>query len=209
MTPTITLPMFPLGAVLLPYGILPLHIFEERYRTMLREGVEEFGVVLIERGSEVGGGDVRTPLGTVARVVRAVELPDGRWQVVAVGTTRRFRVVEWLADDPYPRADVAEVADVAVDVDDQRALVDAVVPRVRRLLAMRAEAGEPSAPVDTVFDADPVVASWQLALLTGMGPLDAHAVLAVDDPLERTRRIGEVADEQLDALTFRMQSSGE
>jgi Lon protease-like protein len=203
------LAMFPLGTVLLPYGILPLHIFEERYRTMMREGVEEFGVVLIERGSEVGGGDVRTQLGTVARIVRKAELPDGRWQVVAVGTPRRFRVAAWLPDDPYPVAEIDELSDTAVDPDELRALVDDVVPRVRRVLAMRAEAGEPSAPLDVTFDGDAVVASWQLALLTGMGPLDGHAVLAIDDPLARMRRIAEVVDEQVDALTFRMRGSGE
>jgi Lon protease-like protein len=203
------LPMFPLGAVLLPYGILPLHVFEERYRTMMRDDVEEFGVVLIERGSEVGGGDVRTQLGTVARVVRKGELPDGRWQVVAVGTPRRFRVARSLPDDPYPIAEIDELVDAPVDGAALRELVDDVVPRVRRVLAMRAEAGEPSAPVDVAFDGDPVVASWQLALLTGMGPLDGHAVLAIDDPLARLQRVAEVVDEQLDALTFRMGGSGE
>lgn len=209
--PARVLPMFPLGSVLLPYGILPLHIFEERYRTMMREGVEEFGVVLIERGSEVGGGDVRTQLGTVARVVRSAELPDGRWQVVAVGTPRRFRVARWLPDDPYPVAEVDERPDTAVGGGDAalRALVAGVVPRVRRVLAMRAEAGEPSAPLDVAIDDDAVVASWQLALLAGMGPLDAHAVLAIDDPLARLRRVAEVVDEQLDALTFRLRGSGE
>ncbi|MET1002223.1 MAG: LON peptidase substrate-binding domain-containing protein, partial [Acidimicrobiia bacterium] len=51
--------MFPLGSVLFPHALLPLHVFEPRYRVMMRhclEGDKEFGVVLIERGSEVGGG---------------------------------------------------------------------------------------------------------------------------------------------------------
>ena len=67
------MPMFPLGSVLFPSLALPLHVFEPRYRAMTRhllsEGVEpEFGVVLIERGSEVGGEDVRRDVGTVARL---------------------------------------------------------------------------------------------------------------------------------------------
>src|SRR5439155_458702 len=70
--PTVTvtpLPMFPLGTVLFPFVVLPLHVFEPRYRALTRDclaGSGEFGVVLIERGLEVGGGDERFPVGTVA-----------------------------------------------------------------------------------------------------------------------------------------------
>ena len=101
-----SLPMFPLGTVLLPGAPLPLQVFEPRYRELTRDclaGVPEFGVVLIERGSEVGGGDVRTNVGTVARIVASQGFPDGRAYLVTVGT-RRIRVTEWLEDAPYPRA---------------------------------------------------------------------------------------------------------
>jgi hypothetical protein len=209
------LPMFPLGSVLLPHGLLPLHVFEERYRVMTRDvldGDGEFGVALIERGSEVGGGDVRTTVGTVARVVRAEELPDGRWHLLAVGTPRRLRVVRWLPDTPYPRAEVDEL--VEHPVDDPvgcRAVVDDVAPRLRRLHAMRAEAGLPSAPVDRALDLDddPAVASWQIALLAGIGPLDAQGLLEIDDVAARLRRVGDLVDEQLDALAFRLHADGE
>src|SRR5438477_8255812 len=113
------LPMFPLGTVLLPYAHLPLHIFEPRYRALVKDvlaGDGEFGVVLIERGHEVGGGDARFPVGTVARVVQTAELPDGRWLVDAVGT-ERFRVTEWLPEDPYPQALIEPVDDEAADAD--------------------------------------------------------------------------------------------
>ena len=83
------LAMFPLGTVLLPGAVLPLHVFEPRYRTLVADclaGEPEFGVVLIERGSEVGGGDVRRDVGTVARIVEVAELPDGRSALVTVGT---------------------------------------------------------------------------------------------------------------------------
>src|SRR4051794_29363897 len=103
------MPMFPLGSVLLPGAVLPLHVFEPRYRTLvdacLAADEHEFGVVLIDRGHEVGGGDVRRRAGTVARMMQVAELEAGRYAVVAVGT-RRIRVERWLDDDPYPRADV-------------------------------------------------------------------------------------------------------
>src|SRR3954469_4555233 len=94
-------PMFPLGIVLFPHAVLPLHVFEPRYRAMTRAvlaGDQEFGVVLIERGSEVGGGDVRFRVGTIAHVVQASELSDGRFALAVVGVSR-FRVEQWLPDD--------------------------------------------------------------------------------------------------------------
>ncbi|MGH9021739.1 MAG: LON peptidase substrate-binding domain-containing protein, partial [Acidimicrobiia bacterium] len=98
------IPMFPLGTVLVPFAHLPLHVFEPRYLALARDclaGDQEFGVVLIERGSEVGGGDVRFSIGTVARITQASLLPDGRFLLDTVGT-RRVRVDAWLGDDPYP-----------------------------------------------------------------------------------------------------------
>jgi len=100
--------MFPLGNVLFPHAQLPLHVFEPRYRALAETclaGDGEFGVVLIERGSEVGGGDTRFSIGTVARIVAAGRLPDGRYLLATEGT-RRLRVREWLPDDPFPRAEV-------------------------------------------------------------------------------------------------------
>src|SRR2546426_9734352 len=116
--------MFPLGTVLFPYAVLPLHVFEPRYRALTEtclRGDGRFGVVLIERGHEVGGGDTRFAVGTVARVVEAVELPDGRWLLGAVGA-RRLRVVSWMPDDPYPLALVEELEDPPL-VDEAHARV--------------------------------------------------------------------------------------
>ena len=115
------LPMFPLGTVLYPYAMLPLHVFETRYRIMVRECLrtdQEFGVVLIERGSEVGGGDVRFDTGTIARIVQAAELPDGRYALASVGT-KRIRVERWLPDDPLLPDYNAVHCPVAEEVGDR------------------------------------------------------------------------------------------
>ena len=93
------MPMFPLGTVLLPGGVLPLHVFEPRYRQLVIDcladdtGDPEFGVTMIERGSEVGGGDQRSDVGVVARMVQVQALDDGRY---AVGRRRH-------PADPRPR----------------------------------------------------------------------------------------------------------
>ena len=102
------MPMFPLGTVLFPHAALPLHLFEDRYRALAEtclRGDGRFGVVLIERGFEVGGGDQRFGVGTVARIVEAARTPDGRYLLATVGT-ERFRIKKWLDDDPFPRAEI-------------------------------------------------------------------------------------------------------
>src|SRR5680860_298653 len=122
MTTSAELGMFPLGTVLLPHATLPLHVFEPRYRALVEaclEGTPEFGVVLIERGSEVGGGDTRFDLGTVARIVRAGRLDDGRYALVTVGA-ERLRVLRWLEDAPFPRALVERLSLIHISEPTRR-----------------------------------------------------------------------------------------
>ena len=90
-SPEVELPMFPLGTVLFPTQLLPLHVFEPRYRQMTQDllaGDGRFGVVLIERGNEVGGGDTRSGFGCVAQLVQAQQTPDGRYALMAIGVER-------------------------------------------------------------------------------------------------------------------------
>src|SRR4051812_28599458 len=165
--------MFPLGTVLLPGAYLSLHVFEPRYRALVQaclDGTPEFGVALIERGSEVGGGDSRFDVGCVARIVEAVTLPDGRWAIGAVGA-RRIRVDAWLEEDPYPRAEVTPWPDPPAGP----AAVDAREPLVaatRRLLALSSELGEAVARATIEVDEDPVLGVYQLAAIAPLGPLD-------------------------------------
>src|SRR5258708_23453871 len=100
------LKMFPLSRVLLPHENLPLHVFEERYRAMVADCMaadRSFGVVLIARGGEVGGGDVRREVGTVASIDHLALGPDGRSLLLTTGTDR-IRVIALLPEEPYPRA---------------------------------------------------------------------------------------------------------
>ena len=109
------IPMFPLGMVLLPGGVLPLHVFEPRYRQMVvdclrQDGEPEFGQALITHGSEAGGGDERAMVGTIAQMIKVEALDEERYSMVTVGT-RRIRVSAWLPDEPYPLADVDDWPD--------------------------------------------------------------------------------------------------
>jgi Lon protease-like protein len=209
---TFELAMFPLGSVLFPSVLLPLHVFEPRYRAMTRhclDATPEFGVVLIERGHEVGGGDVRTPVGTVARIVEAAELDDGRWVLATVGT-RRIRVVRWLEDAPWPRALVAEVVDeVAIDDDAAVAAWVALQPRLRRVLALASELGEAAAPVSVELAEDPGLGSFQAAALAPIGPSDHQRVLNTSGPDDRLALLDELLTGAAELLEARLAMGGD
>jgi uncharacterized protein len=100
-----------LHTVLFPGAVLPLHVFEERYRQLVRERVD-FGVVLIRHGSEVGAGraDDLYGIGTLARLERIEARPDGGFAVLARGL-HRFRLRSLEAGRPYPTGRVERLPD--------------------------------------------------------------------------------------------------
>jgi len=171
--------MFPLSTVLFPRGGLPLHVFEDRYRTMMADcldGDREFGVVLITRGSEVGGGDQRVDVGTVARIEQVVDVGDGRMLVTAQGLGR-VRVRRWLPDGPYPRAMVDDLP-VESGGDRTGAGAEAEVA-VRRLRSLLSELGEvPAIPHDVDFLGSDEEVGWQLCASAPLNLLDRQQLLA-------------------------------
>lgn len=201
--------MFPLGTVLLPSVYLPLHVFEPRYRELVQvclEGDQEFGVVLIERGSEVGGGDQRSLVGTVAQIIEAAQMPDGRWALGAVGT-RRIRVGQWLPDDPYPRAEVDDWPEPELSDAETVALgtsVTELVSSLRRVLARRSELGDATAPATIELADDPVLASYQATAVAPLGSADQQKLLEQPDAASRVARLGELLAEEETFLDQRM-----
>lgn len=197
-------PMFPLGSVLFPHAMLPLHVFEPRYRQLTEEcldGDGRFGVVLIERGSEVGGGDTRFDVATMAQIVQAARFDDGRYALMMVGT-HRVRVTAWLPDEPYPRAVVTPLDDEAGGAD--RAQLEEVARLLERVLAMSAELGAPVAPPAPELADDLVQASFQAAARAPLGPLDAQALLELDDAGTRLTRLAQLLVEAAQVLEFRL-----
>jgi Lon protease-like protein len=201
------MPMFPLGTVLFPHATLPLHLFEERYRALAEtclRGDGRFGVVLIERGFEVGGGDQRFGVGTVARIVEAARTPDGRYLLATVGT-ERFRVKRWLDDDPFPRAEIDVLGEPKRVPGDVAARRDDVQRLLGRVLAMSAELGDAAAPVGAAeLDDDPVKASYEAAARAPIGPLDAQRLLEVDDVAERLERLEAMLSDRAELLELRL-----
>jgi Lon protease-like protein len=199
-----TLPMFPLGTVLFPHAVLPLQVFEARYRVMTEAcltGDGEFGVVLIERGSEVGGGDTRFGVGTVARILEAGRFPDGRYLLATTGT-RRLRVRRWLPEEPYPRAEV-ELLDEPRPTDDAAGARAEVERALAHVSDLRAQLGEAAPPPALRLDDDPVRASFEAAAAAGLGPLDAQRLLELDDAGARLRSLAELLADEARFLELR------
>ena len=172
------LAMFPLGSVLFPGMPLPLRVFEPRYVAMLLSVLEEteheFGVVLIERGSEVGGGDVRFGVGTVARIV-SVEQTAGSIVLLATGAAR-FEVVRWLQDDRFPRAQVRELAALELDASTPSAL-GAAEALVRATIARASEFVELPWPADIELSPELAQRIWQVTGIAPLNSLDQYTLL--------------------------------
>jgi Lon protease-like protein len=123
--------LFPLNTVLFPGMKLPLHIFEERYKLMIRECLEEdapFGVVLIKSGEEVGeGAAVPHDVGTTARILQVEYLDDGRMNIFTHGE-RRFRIVAVNTTQPYMRGEVQ-----LLETEPATDSAHAAMPRARQM----------------------------------------------------------------------------
>jgi len=188
--------MFPLGMVVFPHQVVGLCVFEDRYKQMLDDIDPEnnFGTCLIERGSEVGGSDQRTSVGTVVQILGSQDMSDGKVLLMVEGVSC-FKVANWLEDSPYPRALVSERCcdDVMVEVD----LLKATESAVKALRALQSELfTDQCLQTNCAMDADPWVRSWQLCSMTPMSILDQFKVLSLSDPNERLRLLGEICCER-------------
>jgi Lon protease-like protein len=213
------LPMFPLSTVLFPFAPLPLHIFEDRYRMMTEQCMatdRQFGVVLIERGSEVGGGDLRVPVGTVAHIEEAARLADGRWVMVVEGR-QRIKVVDWLPDAPYPVAKVEDL-DAGPEGDGDEtpdALLGEARSAVRRARALMSELGRSAAFAERApggeqigsDESGPVAEGWRLCAAAPLTELDRQRLLEEREAEARLTRLITLCHEVAEDVS-RMLSGG-
>ncbi len=177
--------MFPLSTVLFPHARLPLHVFEPRYRALVADclaGDGRFGVVLIARGSEVGGGDERVTVGTMAAIEHAEPAADGRWFVVAAGQ-RRVQVRRWLGEEPYPRAVVEDHPGAPGEPGDALQVAEAEIRRVRALLSELGRHGA-LAPSQALGDTPEEIA-WRLCALAPVSVFDRQRLLEAPDTARR------------------------
>jgi Lon protease-like protein len=193
MIVTERLPLFPLGTVLFPGLVLPLHIFEERYRTLVKdllsspEGApRRFGVIGIRAGHEIGDAGVPDlyEVGCVAELYKVEAYEDGRYDIVTRGDTR-FRLHEVDSSGPYLRGEVELLGEpVGVDAAVRTGEVAGLFGRYQQ--ALRALQGQvPGDPPD--LPADPLVLSYLVAATMILDPLDKQQLLGAPDAAERLR----------------------
>ncbi|MCP4307106.1 MAG: LON peptidase substrate-binding domain-containing protein [bacterium] len=189
--------MFPLGSVLFPGAVLPLQVFEPRYRALVTDvaaGDGCFGVFLINRGSDIGGGDERTEVGSIADLVRNGEAEDGRILIVAVGR-ERIRVSDWLEDDPYPRAMVEPFPEGEVRSGIDVAIKKVVAAR-SKLLALAIEMGAYGQNLDLDLPDDPAAAAWSLCEAAPVGSFDRQRLIETDGAVERLELLERMMSDQ-------------
>jgi Lon protease-like protein len=154
------IPLFPLHTVLCPGIVLPLHVFEERYRAMTRRCLdtgEPFGVVLIRNGREVGSDGVATlaGVGAFAEIREAGRYPDGRYDLLAAATGRFAIESVDTQREPYLVAEVTALEDEIGDEPRAERLAATAIRRfVRYLDLMRARDGESSEVLDIRVEID-------------------------------------------------------
>lgn len=213
LDPMTDMPMFPLGSALMPGEHLPLRIFEPRYREMLQDCIDagdmRFGVVLIERGSEVGGHDVRTDVGTIAEVVEHRRSTGGTWALLCRGV-ERIRVDEWLDDAPYPRANVSAWPDPPLTFeqwDPWLIQLESASTELIEFLSGYAREHEQDIPIPDLPHAR-LPATEYTYTTAGFMPItqaDRHRALCAPDAPARARVLTESIRDARAGLQFRLQ----
>ena len=215
MATPLPMAMFPLQSALLPDEDLPMQIFEPRYTALIRDCMRDddprFGVVLISHGREVGGGDVRCDVGTVARITDCVDLAGSGRFVLRCQTGERIRVCDWLPDDPYPRAMVQAWPDEPGEPVTARQLEE-LEDRVMALFERIADArGVPLPDRVTLLGGDkagPDFTAGQrlfaLAARIPIGTADQYTVLSAPSAADRLAALSEAVDAVAELVEFQL-----
>jgi Lon protease-like protein len=200
--------MLPLGRVTFPGEVVPLRIFEPRYLEMMRRiGSDgDFGTVLIDRGSEVGGGEGRTSTGTLVSVRHDVEAGPRERIILGVGVSR-LRVRTWLEDDPYPRAEVEAFPDEP-GTSPTTETVGELLAALTSLYALASELGADTADLTLELPSDPATALWTLCAAAPLGSLDRQRLIDTDTGAERASVLATLIDDVRGDLLLRLGEGG-
>jgi uncharacterized protein len=187
---TQTLPLFPLGTVLYPGLLLPLHIFEERYRQLVRDLLEEpeprrFGVIAIREGRETGvdGVSALHEVGCTATVRRVLKRDDGRFDLVTIGA-ERFRLTALDHSRPYLQGEVDLLPEETGGEAAAGQAVEAVQRAFRTYIDALTARGVTQVSIPEL-PAEPIALSYLVAASVIADLPDRQALLAEPDALHR------------------------
>jgi Lon protease-like protein len=209
----VKLPLFPLHTVLFPGMLLPLHIFEPRYREMINLCVQTslpFGVALIRAGVEVGGPAEPHPIGTYAAVSRVERLPDGRMNIQAIGQ-ERFRILDLHHDQAYLTGTVERFPLLESDDPAARRAARKLMPWLEQYLSLLGQAAE--SPFDpSRLPTDPAALAYLAAIVAQVAVAEKQTLLAIRraaDLLEHERALYRREVSLLREMLRRAQPPGE
>jgi uncharacterized protein len=199
------IPIFPLHTLLLPHVDLGIHVFEERYRSLVTHSLSNghtFGVVLIRHGLEVGGDAHPHDVGTLARIGGYARLPDGRYLLEVEGT-RRFKIVSHRRHGSYPTARVTWLPDGIGNFATARAASNEAA---KLFHLYRARCGDGDLPVHLPID--PVTRSYVVASLLRIDLPEKQRLLEADSAEGRLRAEIEILKREIALLDHLRQSRG-
>jgi hypothetical protein len=182
----IEVPLFPLGTVLFPHMPLSLHIFEERYKTMMRDcrrASTTFGIVAIRSGQETGGRAVPYEVGTLAQLDEIEELAGGGFNLVVVGASR-FHIDAFSHHRPYLVGSVHYLQDLPTPANDTDRLAAAVTVAFRGYAGQLRGIGQED-PVEFGLPSDPELLSYLVAAAMQVETAQRQRLLEIDGTAER------------------------
>ncbi len=159
------LPLFPLNVVLFPGMVLPIRVFEPRYREMINRCIEEnspFGVVLIQEGREVGGPAIPHNIGTATRIMRVEREEDGQMNITTVGT-QRFRILKVNHNKSYLTGKVAHYPVINGQTRVAVQMAQKVRPKVVEYVDLLAKASQTQLKLDRLPE-DPMTLAFLVAI---------------------------------------------
>ena len=193
------LPLFLLSSVLFPHASVRLHVFEDRYRQMVRDCLDEdrpFGIVLIREGSEVGGPAKPYLVGTVVRIKQVFDFDDGTMDLHVQGE-RRFRIRQIDEESkPYLIGSAEPVEDFPYD---QNAENEALVARTRDAFQtwFAVVLARQEFAVTVQFPPEWTALSFAIANFLPVDDLEKQRLLEITDTMERFEIIAQVLEDQI------------
>ena len=185
------LPLFPLGAVLYPGMLLPLHIFEERYRQLVRDLLDgpeprRFGVIAIRKGRETGVDGVHSlyEIGCTATLRRVDRHEDGRFDIITVGA-QRFRLLGLDETQPYLQGEVEMLPEQAPDPAAAGPAVRVVQAAFREYLDALTEGGGATVRIEDL-PGEPALLSFLVAAAMVIDLPERQALLSRETAMLRT-----------------------
>ncbi|MCE7985189.1 MAG: hypothetical protein DYG89_28790 [Caldilinea sp. CFX5] len=178
-TESMEIPLFPLkNVVLFPGMVLPLHIFELRYREMINRCIDErlpFGVVLIKEGQEVGPAATPHDIGTLARIHRVERLEDGCMNIVTIGT-ERFQIEKILQEQSYLTATVRTIPTINGGTRVATELAHKMRPRLYEYVELLSKANNADLKLDRLPE-EPTALAFLVAIALQISPTQKQTLL--------------------------------